>query len=58
MEPFIKIYNFQMKRIIFTLFALFLLTSCGGPKLPDPDMKFPDSPPDPALMEPTSPPGK
>ena len=45
-----------MKKIIFISLTLFLLTSCGGPKLPDPDMKLPTSPPDPALMQPTSPP--
>jgi hypothetical protein len=45
-----------MKKIIFVLLTLFFLTSCGGPKLPDPNMKLPDSPPNSALMEPGSPP--
>ncbi len=43
------------KKVIFTLIALFLLTSCGNEtELPDPDMKFPDSPPNPVLMDPSS----
>ncbi|MBU0578070.1 membrane lipoprotein lipid attachment site-containing protein [Patescibacteria group bacterium] len=43
-----------MKKIILITFILFLLTSCGGTRLPDPDMAFPESGPDPAIMEPTT----
>jgi len=42
-----------MKRLIL-IFAIFLLTSCGGSKLPDPDMAFPESGPDIEVMEPTT----
>lgn len=43
-----------MKGVIIIIFSLFLLTACGGPSLPDPDMKFPTEPPNSELMEPTS----
>ena len=45
-----------MKKIILTFVALLFLTACGGPNLPDPDMKLPTEPPNPELMEPTAPP--
>ena len=46
--------NKIMKKILLSLSVLFILTACGGPKLPDPDMKLPTEPPNPELMEPTS----
>ncbi len=41
-----------MKKIIFILITLLLLTACGGPELPD--VPMPDSPPNPDLLQPTS----
>lgn len=41
-----------MRKIIFILIVLFLLTACGGPKMPE--IPMPESPPDHDLMQPTS----
>ena len=42
-----------MKRLLFILTALVVLTSCTKPELPDPDMRMPTEPPNADLMQPT-----
>ncbi len=43
-----------MRKLLLIPCILLFLTACGGPDLPDSDMKFPTEPPNPELMEPTT----